>query len=333
MVSAANGIGANFRYVLLDPTLSIEKPKKIDYYNSLDDSVIDAVINSTLNVQTTTTTTTELVSHHYRYFGSWGDFAIISKKPNVTMSSGVGFTNQGLEDNGALDYCDISPLTIRNDKCKSSELGNSDISVRTDFIERIVNRYVKANATREEKTAEVITTSGVSKYTFETLNLWRYGGVFNPNTKPIVIYSIDDITITEDITYADLNYSSIAVPQVIIIADEDHNINIAKDVSRVDAWLLATGEVRTCTTSDGTVISDSDLTNDRCTSQLRINGPVVAKRLLLRRTYTDTTGNAGIQKSAEVVNFSPSALFFGVNEASRAGQPITTYLHELAPRY
>src|SRR5690606_28527099 len=111
------------------------------------------------------------------------------------------------------------------------------------------------------------------------------------------------------------------IPQVVIIAN---NILIDESVSRVDAWLVAAGTgangiVNTCSASNLDNASPAQLETrlhaGRCDDRLTVNGPVIANRLLLRRTAGAGPGNqAG--NPAEVFNFRPDAYLWLVERSA-----------------
>lgn len=151
-----------------------------------------------------------------------------------------------------------------------------------------------------------------------------------------------------DIKYADHAQSNPSeIAQLVIVAK---NIIIKDNVSRVDAWLVATpdsgntrdGIVSTCETRDTPVLTDkytNDLNANTCNNELHINGPVLARELQLRRTFGaepaagDTTG-IGYGRSAETINMRAEAYIWAANYiANTTGNIATDYTIELPPRY
>lgn len=118
------------------------------------------------------------------------------------------------------------------------------------------------------------------------------------------------------------------LPKVVIYAK---NIYISCSVTRIDAVLIAEGEVNTCSNGEG----DSPVINDAARSnQLKINGAVIAGKLIANRTYGAATGNYSMVP-AEIINFDPTLYLWGksVSENEANMSLLTTYLHELSPRY
>ena len=135
------------------------------------------------------------------------------------------------------------------------------------------------------------------------------------------------VTITDNITLDDdtnLQDNSL-FPQIVIIAN---NINIHHNVSRLDAWLIAKadaggagGVINTCSNQPAT------LTDARCDTPLVVNGPMIAKQLLLRRTAGD------LGTPAEIVNLRSDAYLWANYISSLNSNWVTTSSSELPPRY
>ena len=135
------------------------------------------------------------------------------------------------------------------------------------------------------------------------------------------------VTITDNITLDDdtnLQDNSL-FPQIVIIAN---NINSHHNVSRLDAWLIAKadaggagGVINTCSNQPAT------LTDARCDTPLVVNGPMIAKQLLLRRTAGD------LGTPAEIVNLRSDAYLWANYISSLNSNWVTTSSSELPPRY
>ena len=101
--------------------------------------------------------------------------------------------------------------------------------------------------------------------------------------KSIVIKSTGTVRVSGDLLYSDPGNAR-TLPQLIIYAK---NIVIDPSVGEVNAWLITPkdGYVSTC----GTVLNMthwlSGVSKTSCGKQLRINGPIKAGHLFLRRTY------------------------------------------------
>ena len=169
-----------------------------------------------------------------------------------------------------------------------------------------------------------------------------------------------NVTITSNIEYANGPFTNASqIPQLVIIAD---NITIAAGVTRVDAWLIAKndpsrtgayGAIATCDQQSGssgsngmaqwlatpngsgtnyTVSNNSRLTISHCTSQLRINGPVIASKLYLRRTAgSGPAADSGTP--AEIISLRPDAYLWAREHMSPGLVYQVKTEKELPPRY
>lgn len=135
-----------------------------------------------------------------------------------------------------------------------------------------------------------------------------------------ILYTTGTVTIDKDIKYVQdsLQYDS-EIPQLIIAATD---IVITEPVQQVDAWLLAKGKLSTCNINP-------PLTVNQCNRQLTMNGPVMATKLQLNRTYYDSTK----KDAAEVMNLRPSSYIWAYQQVRKKGTWQTTYVTELPPRY
>ena len=173
-----------------------------------------------------------------------------------------------------------------------------------------------------------------------------------------------NVTIASNIEYANGPFTNAAhIPQLVIVAD---NITIAAGVSRVDAWLVAKndttpagiargayGAIATCDQQAGpsgtngiaqwltapngagtnyTASNNARLTIDHCNTQLRINGPVVATTLYLRRTAgSGPATDSGTP--AEIINLRPDASLWARAHMSPGRIYQNVNERELPPRY
>lgn len=142
-------------------------------------------------------------------------------------------------------------------------------------------------------------------------------------TGSIVIMTTGTITIDGDITYTGGSLSgSGSLPQIILIGG---TINIQAGVHRVDAWLIATDTVSTC--SD---YAQTALNSTRCNQPLTITGPIMAKTLLLNRTYLDS---ANPTAPAETLNLRADAYIWANELSQKNGTWQTVQTTELPPRF
>lgn len=146
------------------------------------------------------------------------------------------------------------------------------------------------------------------------------------------------VNITSNLTYTSGSLSQAdQIPQLIIIAGR---INIASNVTQLDAWLIAKngstldGRINTCSTTNiGTDLPiTQNLSSSLCDKPLRVNGPVVANMLYLRRTAGSGV-DAQSGDPAEVFNLRPDAYIWARAKTEALGSLMTTYMVELPPRY
>lgn len=272
--------------------------------------------------------------HDDRTFGSWSEQLVVAGGSVSSFASGAAYGystgyNFGLPGGStSSEIKNNSPLTIANSE---DSVGDSGIVIDNNIIEQLKARF------------------NVSSLPNTTGNL----GVVNlpgDGSNVVVIRSAGTLTIDQNIFFSgDVNNplslisqdtagqsfsSSAQLPQVLIFAD---NINIAGNVSRIDAWLIASGTIDTCSTKDS------------CNNHLIVNGPVFAKTLNLNRTageigdgshedgITDPRSqnltNDGIMTPAEVFNLRPDAYLWAYSQTGGFSDAATAYIRELAPRY
>lgn len=142
-------------------------------------------------------------------------------------------------------------------------------------------------------------------------------------TQSASITTTGTITIDKDITYKNGTLNDIGnLPQLILIAK---NINITGNVKHIDAWLVATGTINTC--SD---VAQSALRTGNCSNQLQVNGAIMANQLEMSRTYYDS---AKPNQAAETFNLRGDSYAWASNIAHQNGQWQTVYSTDLPPRY
>ena len=161
-----------------------------------------------------------------------------------------------------------------------------------------------------------------------------------------------------DYSFGENAHSGAELPQVLIFAD---NIDIKENVTRIDAWLLATdGTINTCKVEhlEAADAARRSAYNDygNCYKTLMVNGPVYASQIKLNRTAGATHGigdespaevlnrqygatgdstdaNLGSVTPAEIFNLRADSYIWAYNQAQRYSEAVVTYMRELAPRY
>ena len=169
--------------------------------------------------------------------------------------------------------------------------------------------------------AQNVTLSALGSYTCiggNRLNTPQHDiGSYRRST---VIYTTGNVTIDKDMVYSqDPLQGDNEIPQLVIVAN---NITVSEPVQRVDAWMIARGELATCNIAP-------PLTVSQCNKQLKTNGPVMASRLRLNRTYYNSTSKA----AAERMTLRPSSYVWANQLVRKRGAWQTAYITELPPRY
>lgn len=246
-------------------------------------------------------------------YGSWAEYLAISNNDISHFASGAQIA--GGSTLGP-DICNYAPLSIANVQCQKSAaagaVGQSNAKNEGKFLNQIMGLY-------ENEGADIHSTDE-----------------WGPN-----IYIIHprngDFEIKNDIIVNGTYERASDVPQYIIIAD---NIKIDPGVTRVDAWLIATGtkkdgqylggRIETCA---GSKIGPMNI--DNCAADLQINGPILAKNMTSNRTAGAGTMASGTSAwPGEILNLTPAAYEWAYSQASGSeqSQSHTVYTRELAPR-
>lgn len=267
-----------------------------------------------------TSRTTRTLGGTARTFGSWVEYGVRANGQISGIGAGSAYS-VGLV---SATVCGTNLLTFSNTNgvsCSASQrLGyyssaKSIPSVATAFPVNSstpeFNSLADANLRRVEKVTGNITLSGATIGRGDWL-------VINAEGRTV--------TIDGNIRYTSGGLDTINdIPQLVIIADR---INITQGVNRVDAWLIATG-------TNGVINTCSDvatLTAQVCDDQLVVNGPVMAKSLLLRRTY-GADNSVSAARPAEIFNLRPDAYLWSIARAQSANRIQSVYTRELPPRF
>ncbi|MBR3248720.1 hypothetical protein IKF89_01685 [Candidatus Saccharibacteria bacterium] len=300
-------------------------------------------------------------------FGSWGELGVLSNgtvsgfasgtslgyggisngvlSPNPYASPSTGNTASSASNPGGATktgLCNHAPLSFANNPCDGTTglLGSTIVSSSMNGDKNdILTKFAYGG------TPNVSGTVALNDPTkFRDDNYYYYGNNLIIPTSTIergtiqVVHSSNNITINGNVTYEDTYISLSDVPKLVVYAEG--NINIACNVTRIDAILIATGDVNTCTNSSGTTPTNINA-KERSQGQLKINGAVIAGHLLANRTYGAATGANSIIP-AEIIDFDPTLYRWGEVTASSSMETEetsdtsinldTTYQIELAPR-
>ncbi len=244
-------------------------------------------------------------------FGSWVEQGVTTLGLTNGLASGAGAANgtanlDFCEKWTALSFANYSNASFINSICdKKNMVGQSGITVNVADGEELATYWLgKIGGETKEGDITIPRTTGVR------------------GTQ--VVKTTGDVVIDGNVEYSGDAVSSFAeIPKMIIYAK---NITIACHVTRVDAVLIAEETVNTC--------NDSNVNSETRSTPLLINGAVIAEKLELNRTYGAGTGDSS-DVPAEVINYDASLSIWSQNGRTDETTEtfVTTYQHELAPRY
>ncbi|MBN2843562.1 MAG: hypothetical protein JXM68_10750 [Sedimentisphaerales bacterium] len=275
---------------------------------------------------TNTSTSRKIISGQNRTFGSWVEYAIFATGSISGTASGSAFADHGMPSSSGV--CGYSTLSFTNTPTGSLACtGAADTIGHYSSVPPSIDigaSFPGGAAIGAAVVANDLTSGGLfvgSRAGNLTLNTSLLG-----QGKSVVLKVSGTVTILGNQTYNNGPYTSISrIPQLVIIAD---NINIRNTVTRVDAWLIASGDINTCSN----VSTSARLTSSICNNPLRVNGPVMADKIYLRRTAGSGTGwDSG--DPAEVFNLRADTYLWAYSQASGTGRIQTVHTTELPPRY
>ena len=255
-------------------------------------------------------------------YGSWAEYGIAASGAITGMASGSAYSG-GLV---CAANCVTNTLTFAN--TNTPTIGNFTPKTAIPDVAAlfpVTSSTPTFSKLTDANTPGVETSSGLI-----TIN----GGTIKKGAWLVINSPTSTVTITGDINYDPGTLQSPSdIPQLVIIANQ---INIEGNVKNVDAWLIAsgtTGSINTCSAWKGTAVGVNDnLSSDICSDPLVINGPVMAKKLYLRRTAGADNG-PNSDNSAEVINLRPDAYLWGLARVSQSSRLTTVYETELPPRF
>lgn len=257
-------------------------------------------------------------------FGSWVEYGVFAVGTVNRFASGSGLVNQA--SNNQVDW---SKLTFANKNLAGADAfgnystlaGFRPVPTVASFFGNIQDKTAVSGSLNVGDPSKQFTTGDSVKV--NTAGDLSVSGTIGLK-KSVVIIASGTVTIDNNIQYDDGTLGSIHdIPQVVIIAN---NINITDNVSRVDAWLVTTGTIDTCSNVTTT------LTSNKCNQPLEVNGPVITNKLVLKRTAGSDTGAAS-GDPAERFNLRPDAYLWAQLQASGNNKAQTVYSRELPPRF
>lgn len=246
-------------------------------------------------------------------YGSWSEH--LAAVGGATSSFGSGSSLARGSSSSVGSYNDIyprSPMTISN--TNSGSLGHSGIRTSNTLRTRL-NTYLSNRPNIDSINSLPATiTSGT-----------------------YILNIAGNLTIDRNIIVSGNSYASIyQIPQVVIFVSGD--VNIKGNVTEIDAWIIASGKINTCSDfqSKSTQTASRVYNNNTvCDKQLTINGPVMASKAELRRSYgSDPVIQGARYTPGEIFNLSGENYLWAYAQAGRYSSSYTeAYSRELAPRY
>ena len=259
-------------------------------------------------------------------YGSWGEYGIAAKD-KVISSSGAGLSS-GYAGRDGVSVAGYNKLTFAN----TPTFGN--FTKNPLVLGGFTTPSVRGNRGRISGLVDVNSLS-TGEYMAGNVTL---SGTTLSTGKSVVIRSSGTVKISGNLLY-EATSDTTRLPQLIIYAE---NIIIEPDVSEVNAWLITRdkGYVSTC----GSVVNMtswlSGLSSSQCDKQLRVNGPIMAGSLFLRRTYggrhsspARNDDNMHPGTPAEILNLRADAYIWAYNNYRGSGAIRTMNVKELPPRY
>ncbi len=255
---------------------------------------------------------TSVTKYQNKYYGSWGDFALIANGSISKTASGASL----ISGSATSDTCTLSSITITNDNC------NGHITSRSNLGEAKINAFSVAEFKRKLK----------DRY-LDDPNNYRVLSTIDSSSltsgkNPFIVYNPNgDIFIASNIGFGGGTYDKHNVPQAIIYAKG--NIYISEQVTHIVAWIIADGTVNTCADASG---HTPELTQDSCGLKLTVDGPIIASKTYFNRTY-GANGHEGTSAvPAEVINLNSSVYLFS-NYQAKGDQPSTTHIQKMPARF
>lgn len=266
-------------------------------------------------------------------YGSWAEYGVYAPGVVSGFASLSGFEG-GLDTTLAGAQQNWSKLTFANTNddnsfgyfAHSGSYGMGAIpNAKTAILAgRTVNHNLNAGATIDLNGA-----SSGGLYQMNTGNLTINTSVIEGGNTVIVHVPQGTVTIAGNIDYSNGPYSNInQIPQLVIIAK---GITINASVTHVSAWMIADsaddGRITTCDYAANLTIAD-------CNQELRIDGPIMAQHLRLRRTAgAGTVANNQAGLPAEIINLPAGAYLWAQSAGSNNGRALTTFTTELPPYF
>jgi hypothetical protein len=256
-------------------------------------------------------------------FGSWVEYGVFSARNNEGLASGAGL-RQGNTNTAQLGWSNLTFANLDSASI-SPAFGNyaSNLPSVPDVTSYFTDRISPGSPLLRFDTSGVYKTGDLSIDSPSPIQI-------NKGKSVVIVATGKTVRINQNIMYENTAMTSLAdIPQLVIIASK---IIINEGVDRVDAWLIATDYVNTCSAVTEINLASPALTVNKCNLPLVVNGPVATKKLYLYRTAgSGPAGAAG--DPAESFNFRPEASLWAYNYGLALLQPVTSSVTGLPPRF
>lgn len=262
-----------------------------------------------------------------KVFGSWVEYGVFAPGPVIGVASAAGLEGGFPGSTAAQAYW--SRLTFAN-------VGDSYGSFTEAWTHPdtagalLAGGGAVTQVTTNDMSFNGSAASGV--YEKQSGDLRLTAGKLDKNSRVVVHVPNGTVTIDGNLEYSDGPYASMKeIPRLVIIA---RAIHIKAAVTQVDGWLIARNSATS--TGGGVIDTCSDgpatLSVNDCERILRVNGPVMARTLLLRRTGGAGGGEAS-GDPAEIINLRADTYLSSMSARSETVLPMTTSTVELPPRF
>ncbi len=242
-----------------------------------------------------------------KYYGSWGEYGVWAPSDIGLLASGSGLAL----GHDSADQGSWSKLSFAN---KTAPYGNFASATAMGTIPNIAGYFAGVTMPGQKiSRAGAVTISNTSSD--KPADLTQPGGR--------VLIASGKVTIADNIV-ASAAARVDDMRQVVIIAPD---IEIAGSVTQVDAWLIATNSINTC--SD--VAVSAPLSSSICNRPLKVNGALTSSTVYLRRTAGNDKDTR--REAAEVLDLRGDAFIWARGVSEKNGTWTTRSVTELPPRY
>lgn len=250
-----------------------------------------------------------------KQIGSWGEYGVFSNGTNYNMGSGAGLrdapTSRSVQDWNAMTFANNS----------SSTYGR--------FAGNLALPTINNEGTR---VTGDITINDVDNI----IDIDGRDSIVGNDIRGIVNIT-GTLRITNDLRYPAVAATIRNIPRVILIAND---IVIESDVTEIDPWIVSRNTISTC--GDDLETPELDgvpgiqpfnslglLSSAKCSTQLKFNGPVIAPKIYMYRTFDRADGSAAEVFNLRASNFLSSFVGTGIDEPIAS----TDSIQETAPRF